>query len=800
MILKPRTLRGQLSLMIAIMGGIGLFCSIFIVNIFVAQILEDQKSSTLELIKQESITQTEKHKNLLEEFGLRIQKNPELRHAFEKKNFTKVQALVNDEFYKYYVTARVLIVNKIYVFDKKFNLLTQSTKGENFGVTTPLCTQLTEQAKLRTRAERPKTLSSFCYHDKHAFYSVIVPISTLSPKGYLQIISNPENIFQHLENKLAMPLEITTTTGKISYKSKHWINVTDENLITIDHALTDINNNQAINILMQKDISKTRQTFMKSRTMIIIIVSIITLIAVFLFLLIFEKSMLRPLNILEKQFTLIKNDKKHFSTQLKLTGSPEIISLTKNFNGLSSKLEILYKELEEMAFTDQLTALPNRSRLHEILDFHVAQHKNNNIPFTLFMMDLDRFKTVNDTLGHHAGDLLLQQVSDRLQSVLRKSDYVSLISKNPNNFYGSDIVARLGGDEFATVLPATGDINDAENIARKIHRLMLEPFQIENHNFNVGVSIGIAVFPKHANTANQLMQHADVAMYQAKDNQKGYAVFSSSENSKNQKLLSLDADLRSAIQNDKLSLVYQPKINLKTNTIVGVEALLRWDHEEKGFIPPDKFIPMAERSNLINEVTDWVLRNSFQQKSQWVKNNIPLSLAINLSPINLLDRNLIQNIKSYLSKNQLTPESIYLELTETAVMADPSHAIIVMRQLYDMGVRISIDDFGTGYSSLSYLKQLPVDEIKIDRSFVIDMQKDTNDAIIVQSTIDLAHNMGLQVIAEGVENKATFTNLSERTCDLAQGNYMAEPMENAKLLKWLKDSPWGLNNSIKKAV
>jgi len=800
MILKPQTIRGQLSLMIAIMGGIGLTCSIFIVNLFVDQILYDQRVSTLELVKQETITQTEKHIELLQELGLRIQKKPEFRKAIRNKDLQQIKILLNDEFFQYYITAKILNVNKIYAFNKNFQLLEQSTEGEDFSATKQLCPQLPTQAKKRTGASRLKTINSFCFYNEHALHSIIVPIGTLSPIGYLQLVSNPANFFQTMETKLSMPLQIKSSIGKVSYQSNQWITSTSKGYLTIDHAIADIESNPAIDILMQKDISATRKSFSRSRTLIIIIVSCITIIAVFLFLFIFEKSMLKPLNRLAKQFTIIKTNKDNFGDQLKLEGGPEIISLTENFNGLSSQLAKMYQKLELLAFTDQLTALPNRSRLHEILDFHTTENQRNNTPFTLFMMDLDRFKSVNDTLGHHAGDLLLQQVSDRLKHLLRKSDYISIVSELDVELFQSDVLARLGGDEFAVVLPAMGNEDDAINIAQKVLLAMKKPFFIDKIDFNVGVSIGIAICPIHAANSEHLMQYADVAMYQAKENQKGYSVFSSKQDSKNRKLRALDTDLRKAISENSLNLAYQPKIDLRTNKIVGVEALLRWTHNEHGFIPPDHFIPIAEQSSLINEVTDWVLNTALLQKSQWKEQGIELTMAINLSAKNLLDENLIPNVKKQLEKYNVAPESIYLELTETAVMSDPSHAIIVMRQLYDMGVRISIDDFGTGYSSLSYLKQLPVDEIKIDRSFVMDMEHDGNDAIIVQSTIDLAHNMGLRVIAEGVENSVILNELSNRTCDLAQGYYMAKPMTNNELIDWLKNSPWGLNTTVKKAV
>jgi len=797
MIPRPKTLRGQLSLMIAIMSGVGLVCSIFVVNIFLDQILKDQKLATLELVQHETLTQTEQHKKMMETLGLRVQKNEVFRKAILNRNQSEIQNLLNEEFSQDYVGFRAVNLNKIYVFDLSFNQIAESTEGDINGANKTICDQLPTTAKNRKGIDRIKTISSFCFHQSHSFQSVIVPIGTLLPIGYIQIISEPYNFFSSMENKLAMPLQITSASNQLNYQSENWIPHTDSNFLKIKHVLNDITHQPSISILFQKDISQTRQSFSQTRTLIIIFIVAITCIAVFLFLFIFEKSLLIPLNRLGKQLNIVKNDKKNFGKELQLTGSPEIVALTENFNGLTNKLSKLYNKMEDLAFKDQLTSLPNRSRLQEILQFHTLLNQKKGTPFALFMMDLDRFKSVNDTLGHKAGDLLLLQVSDRLEAILRKSDYFSKVTDYDASYYHTDIVARLGGDEFAAVLPAMGNVEDAEKLSLKILDAMKDPFIVDDFSFSVGVSIGIAMCPMHGTNAEVLMQHADVAMYQAKDTHKGYSFYNSKLDKFHVNALTLDADLRTAIKNDTLSLAYQPKIDLRANRVVGVEALLRWVHEKHGFIPPDKFIPVAEQSGLINDITEWVIEKSLYQKSLWEKQGIDLSMAINLSAKNLLDKCLVSSIRNQLQKTSVDPESFYLELTETAVMSDPTHAIIVLRQLYDMGVRISIDDFGTGYSSLSYLKQLPVDEIKIDRSFVMDMEHDGNDAIIVQSTIDLAHNMGLRVIAEGVESQFVLEELSGRSCDLAQGYFMAKPMSAVDLLRWMEHSPWGIKQRKK---
>jgi predicted signal transduction protein with EAL and GGDEF domain len=509
-----------------------------------------------------------------------------------------------------------------------------------------------------------------------------------------------------------------------------------------------------------------------------------------------ERSMLTPLRNLAAHLTLIREDKVHLGEAISLRGSPEIQSLTNDFNSLNAKLSDLYNTLENMAFTDQLTELPNRSRLQEVLQFYASQNQKYGTPFALFMMDLDRFKSVNDTLGHHAGDALLQQVSERLAHVLRKTDVFTRLDETDVPAGQVDVIARLGGDEFAALLPSVSNDTDATIVAHKIIKEMQEPFIVEGCSFSIGVSIGIVLSPMHGHDGDTLMRRADIAMYQAKNSQSGFALYDPETDHHSINLLTLDGELKKALEEDGLHMAYQPKIDLTTNKVVGVEALLRWQHPERGFIPPDQFIPMAEQTGLINDITRWVLNKTLQQKKDWEELGIPLYMAINLSAKSLLDYQLSTDIAQALLKTGVNPATYYLELTETAVMSDPTRALSVLNELDSMGIRLSIDDFGTGYSSLSYLKKLPVDEIKIDRSFVMDMEDDANDAIIVRSTIDLAHNMGLSVIAEGVETENILNNLRDLGCDQAQGYFMAKPMKNEELIDWLKNSPWGYGDKL----
>jgi len=783
------SLRAQFILMIFLISAVGVISSIVIMNMNYKHSVEESRYATEELIKQEFLTLKKTHNNLLQEFGLRIQNNKSFRAAIKNRNKKLIQDLLDEEFFQYFVTAKVLMVNKIYAFDETFTLISQSSKGDDFESKFHMCPQLVEAAKKRQGASRIKLISSYCNHHEHALNSVIVPIGTLVPMGYLQIISRPDNIFENAEQKLGMPLRIETTAHQSAYQSANWLNIIPDELF-IYHVLPDIAGNPAISIVMKKNIGRLHQSFTQSRTLAISIVSLICLLCIIVFYYRFEKKLVKPLKTLENQLTEIEADENQLGKTLTLEGSPEIQTLTGKFNKLSQKLAEFYGSLENLAYRDQLTSLPNRSKLLDIIDFHTSLNQRDGTPFCLFIMGIDRFKNVNETMGHQAGDKLLQEISQRLAEVLRKSDYLEIISVGDKQLRENQFVSRMGGDEFAAVFPAVNEPEFAISIAEKIQDALRSAFVIDQFSFNLGVSIGVVLCPQHGSDTQTLMQNADLAMHHAKENQLGFSLYDAHLSERSLNILRMDSDLRKAIANNELSLAFQPKIDLRSNKITAVEVLLRWIHEEQGFIPPDQFITVAEHTGLINELTHWVLHAALKQKREWDQQNHHFSVSINLSAKNLWDKKLLSVIRDELRQNHIMPQSVILELTETAVMSDPAYALVVLNQLSDLGLKLSIDDFGTGYSSLSYLKKLPVDEIKIDRSFVMEMESDENDAVIVQSTIDLAHNMGLKVVAEGVETITALENLKQQSCDLAQGFYMAKPMSNADFMEWLKYSPW----------
>ena len=421
-------------------------------------------------------------------------------------------------------------------------------------------------------------------------------------------------------------------------------------------------------------------------------------------------------------------------------------------------IEKANRALERMALYDSLTALPNRTLVNDRLAQAIKTAERTNNSFVVMLIDLDRFKEVNDSLGHQAGDELLKKVGQRFVETMRDTD----------------TIGRLGGDEFAILLPETS-VDGAVSVADKLIKAMERSMELEGLSFTVAASIGIAHYPDHGTDASTLMRHADIAMYDAKLNRTGYSLYHKEIDTHSPRRLVLIGDLRAAFDAGRLALHYQPIIDIATGLPRGVEALARWPHPEKGFIPPDEFIPLIEQTGLVRHFACWVIDAALAQWNAWRQEGIDVVISVNLSMRNLQDKGFPEKLAELMRKWSVTPQALLLEITESAMMSDPDQVLSLLTGFSDMGVQIAIDDFGTGYSSLSYLKRLPVHEIKIDRSFVLDMTRDKDDAVIVRSTIDLAHNLGLKVGAEGVEDEETLTLLRELGCDLAQGYHIRRP-------------------------
>jgi diguanylate cyclase (GGDEF)-like protein len=421
---------------------------------------------------------------------------------------------------------------------------------------------------------------------------------------------------------------------------------------------------------------------------------------------------------------------------------------------------------------DALTGLPNRTGFREKVQSSLDHAHKRDGGFALALIDLDRFKEINDALGHGVGDALLEQVAVRLRDSLRESD----------------LVCRLGGDEFALILDGISSPAAAELLVQRLLAKLERPFTLDSVTLDVEASAGIAIYPDHGDDIETLIQRADVAMYLAKGESQTVVLYDAERDMNSPDRLALLGELRRAIEKGDLILHYQPKADLRSGRVTGVEALVRWPHPQRGLIGPDEFVPLAERTGLIRPLTAWVLRTTVRQIELWARDGIDVEVSVNVSARNVHDIDFPDLVRELLQETPAARGRLAIELTESAIMSDAARSTEVLRELSDMGVRLSIDDFGTGYSSLERLRELPVDEVKIDKSFIKGVGSSANDVAIVTATIELARSLGLRVVAEGVEVAEVWQTLVDLGADTAQGYFLSRPMDPAAALSWLEEA------------
>lgn len=499
---------------------------------------------------------------------------------------------------------------------------------------------------------------------------------------------------------------------------------------------------------------------------------LVIIIVLFYFI---DATLLRPVYAISSAMRAEARDGRYLKPLLIKGKSLETENLIDAFTLMQLQVHSRKSDLEHQALHDNLTSLPNRLLLFDRLQQAISNQKRTHGSLTLIMMDLDRFKEINDTLGHQAGDELLQIISRRLIDCLRDAD----------------TVARLGGDEFAILVPDC-DVEQSKTVAMKIRDCLRPAIQLHEQSLYIHGSLGIAHYPVHGKDAQTLLKNADIAMYVAKRNNLPYEVYDYNQDQHSLNRLALKHELQKALEKDELRLYYQPQISCYGGDVMGAEALLRWNKQKNEFISPDIFIPLAEESGLIKLLTEWVIVEALKQQKIWAQQGVDIHISINLSAWNLLDPELDKFVAMNFQEHDVRVGSISFEITESAMMSDTEQALSMMRRLNKLGSDLIVDDYGTGFSSLAYLKKFPVKELKIDKSFVINMIENDNDSVIVKSTIDLAHNLGLQVIAEGVENQEVLDVLRLLGCDMMQGYLVERPLPADQFIDWFNSYQAGI--------
>lgn len=668
--------------------------------------------------------------------------------------------------------------------DRKITASTSSALAANFfqGSVLPLLLQ----------AEQSGSASSTAIVDGHPYQLVLIPVKAPVTIGWvLMAIPIDRNIVADMHELSTFEVSIFTNTATGRWQPDvstlpsgqakrlaQILPINEENHHTgFDFKIDDeeysgklvalAKNDQYRTIaVLQLSVSEAVAPYKKLQFRLLILTVIGVLVAIVLSILTARRITGPVRQLLDTAKRLGAGD---YRAPIEVKRNDEIGDLAKTFISMRDGIANREQEIRKLAYWDPLTHLPNRAMFLSMLKEALNEASKKQQSCYVMIMDLNRFKHVNDIMGHSFGDLMLIQVANRLTQEMG---------------LGGNKPARLGGDEFAILL-TNADLMAAHKLAARILLSLETPISIEQQTVDLGAGIGIAGYPEHASNAETLLSHAEVAMYAAKRSNSGAVSYTPEIDGSSQLRLSLLSEMRTALDQKAFHLYLQPKIALATGKVIAVEALIRWLHPERGFIYPDHFIPFAEQTGFIRQLSLWVLDEAAGICRLWNAQDVHLKMSVNLSTLDLLDQELPEKFSQVLQQHGVTPAAFCLEITESAIMDDPVRAQNTLEKLHSMGFNLSIDDFGTGYSSLAYLKKLPVDELKIDKSFVLNMEQDVDDSKIVKSTIDLGHNMGLRVVAEGVENIAVMQLLKNMGCDQAQGYYISKAMPVDEMLAWL---------------
>lgn len=770
------SMRTSLVVTILAMGLLGMLLTFLSGEVYSHLTLDTQRATLADYLRAETSKMREGFEFRTSTLAQQAQGDAAFTKAMEGRQ-PRLLVRQLDTLYRYgLVGSENVRPNRLYLLDQKLALLATSSVGDA-NLSSPPCFELV--TRMTSVPERSRSMHRLCFVGDRPFYVALAPLM-VQGGGYLYVVGELAPGLSSIEHELRTPLRLRRNDGTVIYQSPDW--PPSEQLpmrVVANYPMyVSAPKPMPLEVELAKDMTTFYERLTNLRYQVLLSVAIVTALAMALALFALERTTLKPLRILMTHLQRIRHDKHHLGEQVIVSGNVEMMALAQGCNNMTARLGELYESLERMASTDTVTDLPNRKLFLERLQQTILSAKPEAQPFALMVMDLDRFKDVNDTLGHRAGDLLLAQVAQRLRAKLR----------------ASDTVARMGGDEFAVLLPAT-DAKHALMASRMLLQALRAPFTVEEHNLCVGASIGVALYPENGVDASVLMQRADVAMYAAKSSGSGYGFYSPTADQNYPTRLTLLSDLRQAIEHEQFELYFQPIVNLANSRIAGIEALARWRHPRDGILLPDSFIPLLEQSGLIRGLMPWVVSEALKRAHALQLAGLPLTVSINLSMRDLQDPYIVESFAELLEAHQVPADSIVLEITESAVMTDPPRTLELLLKLSRMGLKIAIDDFGTGYSSLTYLKKLPVSTLKIDKSFVIGMTSDDNDAAIVRTSIDLAHNLGLKVVAEGVESEAVLGQLEALGCDLAQGHYVGRPLTQTELEEWLVQSSWGLGGA-----
>ena len=704
---------------------------------------------------------------------------------------TGLSRALNQHFEGYPVSAGHIQLVQLYLYDSDFVLQAYSSIGPSAQSEQAVyCQSVVDHA----RRSRVADEQGVCRVGTRPFYARITPVSHGDEVMHLLIVADPLPNLTALEAHLRLPLKFDYAPDEVGYRSPLWLpSAPGGDVIESRASLSDYLGAPALSVAVQQDISgvlqRTRIIGQGDIAGITLVVAIMVVLTAYLA----RRNLKRPLTDIADHLLDVSQSHRPMQLPQALAANPDLKPIVTALGHLDSELTYLREAHQRASVVDHLTALPNRVLFRDRLEQLVESCRRRGERFALLLLDVDGFKDINATFGHDIGDRVLSHIAERLLETLRTSSTVARLGEEAAPLYikaesaqDAAQTMKMGGDEFALLLPGVDGREDAMSVAQRIGEALALPVDIDDRSVTVTATLGVALYPNHGETVETLLSHGYAALSQARATERGVMIYREAHDIHLVHHRSLPAELSSAIRGDELDVAYLPKLALAEGRVVGVEALVRWPHPRHGVMLPEQFVSLAEQRGLIQALTDCVLHRALAHYKAWRDEEITWPVAVNISQRLLYDSQLPERLMQILEHHALPVTALSLDISEQAIIVDPHRALAVMDRLNEMGIALSIDNFGTGYSSLGFLKNLPIDEIKIDSTFVMDMKRPGNDAKIVHATIDLAHNLDLNVVAEGVDDETTLTTLKDLNCDYGQGFAICPPMAVDELTAWSK--------------
>ena len=777
----PETSPSHRHLLTSLLAGFGVVSLILVLlagEIFSQVVLDHRKDAVERTVGLIVEARMDELREKLHDIGQALQHDPQFRRHYRDRNMAALVATLNSHFHQYYVSSGAVHLEKIYIFDADLNLVAQSSLPTSLRRSNQLaCATLIRDARPRQGAARLRPLNRLCLYNEQLLMGTLVPIGGLEVRGYAAVIARPIYNIAKAESILGMPLRIASIHGEDRYLSRDWPTQNNHSdSLTASYLIRTETGQGALIVNAVNDIETLNQRLFMLRILTILATVIATVAMIAYGTRRFRATFLQPLGELQRHIHDLRKDHRLLGKELILHGSAEVLTLADEFQALSWELKTLCDHLGASALSDTLTQLPNRTLFIDRLQQLIFQGERRPERFAVMVVDVTQRHEGDTSCERHIRELLLIETAKRLRQTLRKADTLAR--------FGDDPPSCPVGDRFALILPAVHTSETAEIVAIRLQQAFQAPFVVQSRSFDIDVHIGIALFPLHGNTAQQLLHHADTAANQARQGRQSHILYQHRDYDTALSTASLAGELRRALKMDHFVLFFQPVIDLHSRRPVHAEVSVRWNHSKRGLLHPAHFLPVAEQSGLLQPLCEWVLENTLAQCTVWRAQGFELPVSIALSARHFHDPGTIQHLSDLLAACQTETPPLYLEVPEKSLLADPDRTTTVIHDYARRNVRVYLSNFGTGFISLALLRRLPLAGFKIAERHVQAALANEASRFVVNTAAALAQNLGMNCVATGIDTEETLACVRSSGCRFGQGTLFCGPVPDESLRKW----------------